>query len=300
MNIRFLQTFLTVAEEKSFSGAAKRLHLTQPAVTKHVQTLEKHFQVTLFDRKGWQSELTEAGLVLYGYAQRIVTGFEEAELALKKVGLELQGILRLGASTIPGEYALPLLVGEFTFQYPEVHLQLEIRDSGSIRRMVINNELDLGLVGASSADPQLVYFPFAHDKLVLVVSPQHPWADRYFVEPKELEDVALVWREKDSGTRQVAEAALSEQGVNVEDLKVRMELGSTEAVLNAVVTGMGASIISKHAAERYFKLKRLVEVPIKGLEITRPLYLVYKKEKQLSSVVEAFVRYVKSNTPIPS
>lgn len=300
MNIRFLETFLVVVEEKSFSAAAKRLYLTQPAVTKHIQSLEKHFQVALFDRKGWQSQLTEAGEVLLGYAKKIVSNMEEAERALRQVGEEIKGILRIGASTVPGEYVLPLLVGDFSFQYPEVHLQLEIGDSGNIRQMVLGGELDLGMVGFKYPEEQLEYYPFAQDRLVLVVPLSHPFARRSSITAQELTEVPLIWREKDSGTRQVAEEVLASQGVDLASLKIRMELGSTEAVLNAAVTGNGATIISKHAADRFIRLKRLVEVEIEHLEFKRPLYLVYRKDKKLSRVIATFIDYVQAKSAVIS
>ncbi|MBO8127053.1 MAG: LysR family transcriptional regulator [Firmicutes bacterium] len=300
MNIKFLRTFLTVVEEKSFSSAARRLGLTQPAVTKHIQALEKHFEALLFKRKGWRSELTEAGQVLLVYARRIVSTFDEAERQLKKIGEKVSGALKVGASTIPGEYVLPLLVGEFTRKYPEVRLQVEIADSGRVIRMVASEDLDVGVVGAKSEEAGLEFYPFAQDRLVLVVGHGHPWAKKEAVDPAELTKIPLIWREKDSGTRKTAEAILAQHGVNPEDLTVAMELGSTEAVVNATISGSGATIISKNAAQRHLILKSLVEVEIRGVELTRPLYLVYRKERALSPVVDAFVSYVKESTPIVS
>ncbi|NLY56081.1 MAG: LysR family transcriptional regulator [Firmicutes bacterium] len=293
MNIRFLETFLTVVEEKSFSTAAKRLHLTQPAVTKHIQGLERYFDVTLFERKGWRSEPTEAGERLVVYARRIVSTLQEAERDLKKLGDEVRGILRIGASTIPGEYVVPLLVGEFATRYPDVHLQLEIADSGRIQELILQRDLDLGLIGYNSGHPHLEYFPFAEDELILVIPADHPWAGRASITIKELEQLPMVWREKESGTRQAIEKILQEHKVDLSRLQMRMELGSTEAVLNAVVSGKFATIVSQNAAQRYLRLKQLVSMPIEGVSLKRPLYVVHRKEKNLSLVVETFVSYIR-------
>lgn len=281
MKISVLKTFITVAEAKSMSKAADMLYLTQPAVSKHIKTLEKLFNVDLLHRHGHKVSLTEEGDVFYRQAKETIKVWENSVQVMHELSDKVGGTLRIGASTIPGEYLLPYLLGCYKKQYPEVELKLEIGDTVEIVRKILDEEIHLGAVGAWIERKKLMAKKFAEDKLVLIIPPGHPLTKKDKIHPFDLIKEKLIRREKGSGTRRVVEEKLSEFGVPLKELKPVLELGSTQAIITSVEAGLGISFVSSWAVCKEAASKRLETRDLEGISLNRDLYFLYPRKQYL-------------------
>ncbi|HSJ92728.1 MAG TPA: LysR substrate-binding domain-containing protein, partial [Gaiellaceae bacterium] len=225
MDTRQLQAFCAVVERESFSQAAERLGVTQPAVSLQVRALEERLGRKLIDRSGRRVEPTEAGRVLYRSAQRVLAAEEQmlSELAEDETG-ELHGRLAIGASTGPGAHLVPLLLCAFAASHPQLRVQLSIADTQAVIDRVAERELELGVVGALRRQRGLEFEPLARDEIVLAVPPGHPFAGRE-VTLEELRAETLVSMQEGAGVRQVIEDELRRAGLRVRELETRLELG---------------------------------------------------------------------------
>lgn len=291
MNLNYLETLVAVAEQKSFSRAAAALNLTQPAVSKHIAYLEAYYGTTLVNRTSRRVELTEAGAVLYRYARHVLEMMARARDEVDASATAVRGRLTIGASTIPGHYVLPRLIGDFNRSYPEVAISVEIAGTGKVIRMLLDDSVHLGAVGALIQDERLNFIPFARDEIVLAVPRHHPLAGCKTVAPQAVAREKLVWREEQSGTRRVVENALLAAGVRPEELHITAELGSTEAILAAVEAGLGISFISRLAAEGRARAGTVSLVRLQGAPFTRHLYLVHLQSRPLTRPAAAFIDF---------
>jgi len=282
VELRQLEVFCRVVEMKSFSKAAEAVFLTQPTISQHISALEKYFETKLLDRLGKEIKPTHAGDLLYRHAREIIALREKACQELHQFLGKRAGHVRIGASTIPGEYILPELIGAFKAKFPEITVTLIIGDTRQIVESLIKRDIELGVVGAKIRNDHLAYSPFAEDRVVLVVGRNHPLWERQSVKPSELIDVALIQREDGSGTRISIEKILSGKGVDPRRLKVIAEMGSTESVKQGVLAGIGGSFLSERAIEKEKQLGLLRAVPIKGIEMKRSFYIITNKKRTLS------------------
>ena len=289
---RRLQVFHTVARLLSFTKAAESLHMTQPAVTFQVRQLEEYFNTRLFDRTHNRISLTEAGEVVYKYADRIFAMYSEMENAVRDLTGEVSGVLMIGASTTIAEYMLPSLLGDFKAQYPEVSIRLQVANSDAIVSMVENNNIDLGVVEAPVHNKNLVMEICRMDRLVLVVPPGHPLADKGKVPVTVLLDYPYICREEGSGTREVMLEHLLGSGANPADLNIVMELGSPESVKGAVEAGMGISILSRSTVNKELKLGSLVAIDLDPF-IERPFSFVHQKQKFRLRAIEKLLDFAR-------
>ncbi|WP_338833046.1 selenium metabolism-associated LysR family transcriptional regulator [Neomoorella humiferrea] len=290
--------FKAVAEQKSFSRAAQLLHLTQPAISLHIQTLEEYFGTRLLERSNRQVTLTEAGRILYNYAQELSRLYNEAQKALAEIGGKVRGQLVVGATLTIGEYLLPRFTGQFKKQYLDVDITVQIANTQEIIRRLLGGELDLSVIEGQIEHPNLIQEDFFQDELVIIVSTNHPWSCRGEITPEELQAEPLILREKGSGTRQVAEAGLKQVGLNPANLKVIMELGSTQAIKEAVEAGLGAAIISRLAVKKESRHNLLREVRLKGADFRRTFHLAYSRHKHHSAAAQAFLDFLRATPPL--
>ncbi|MGB9804083.1 selenium metabolism-associated LysR family transcriptional regulator [Desulfofundulus sp.] len=294
MNLKQLEAFLWVAKLQSFTRAAKHLYMSQPAVSFQIKSLEESLGVPLFYRGDKKVELTEAGRLLYPEAKQILRHFEKIKTGLDELKGLKRGHLSLGASTIPGEYLLPLLIGRFHRHYPGVEVTLRIAGSGQVIRWVREREIDLGVTGAPTSEEGLGCLPWYQDRLVLIVGPEHPWVSRESVNPEELLAQPLILREPGSGTRRSLEEKLTRMGLSLEEAQVVMELGSTRAVITAVQAGLGVSLVSALAAAEPLALGRVCQVAVKNMDLNRYLYLIHPSEWPGSFAAEAFWDFIRN------
>ena len=293
MDTRQLAAFCEVVDRKSFSQAAERLGVTQPAVSLQVRSLEKRLGRTLLDRSGRRVEPTEAGLALYRGAQRMLAleGQLIEELDAGEEG-ELGGTLEVGASTGPGSTVVPVLLCEFQRENPGVAVSLSISDTQSVVDRVAERELELGVVGAARRHRGVVFEPFFRDEVVLACPPGHRFAGRS-VSLEELREEPLIVMQEGAGVRQVIEDELRRAGTRLRDLEPRLELGLQESVKSAVAAGHGVTFISRTAIEADLAAGTLVTARVKGLEPSREISLVRSAGRSPTRAAEAFLEFAR-------
>lgn len=275
MNVQQLRAFVMVVDHGSFSAAAKALSLSQPAVTMQVQSLESDTGVTLLDRRYRRVEPTEAGALLLPYARRVLAEIDEARERLEDFSGRVTGRLSLAASTTPGQYVLPRLLGGFVARYPEVGVTLRVADTAEVVAAVESGEAGLGMAGARVDSARVTFEEAGTDDLLLIAPP-----GASAVAPAALTDVVeqpFILRERGSGTRQVMEAALREAGVDPGDLHVALELGTNEAIVSAVEGGLGVGVVSRWVADKALRVGTVNEVATDSFPVSRPLFVVSPK-----------------------
>src|SRR2546425_625297 len=249
MDLRRLEVFAKVAELGSFSRAAEALFLTQPTISEHVRALEEELGVQLLDRLGRGATPTPAGQLVLGYALRVLALAREARQALDQFLGRMSGQLVVGGSTIPGEYVLPALIGQFKAKYPDISISLLIGSSRDVSEWVEHGRVEIGVVGADPESRTLRSRALMADEMVIVVPADHPWAARKSVALDDLTREPLILRERGSGSRAAFERALASADLDLSAFRVVGELGSTQAVKQAVRAGVGISVISRRAVE---------------------------------------------------
>lgn len=289
MDIKRLEIFCRVVELKSFTRASEVVLLSQPTVSEHIRLLEEALDEKLLDRLGRQVLPTPAGEILYQYARRITQLRDEALQALTDYRGNLAGHLIVGASTIPGAYILPSLIERFKAQSPSIRLTLKISGTGDICRALINGGVELAVIGAPSTSPELECRKIFSDELILAVYPEHPLATRSSVPLQELLGQPFLLREEGSGTRTVMSETLRENGLDPAKLDIVAEMGSTEAVRQGIKARLGISILSTLAIREDLDCRALIKVPIENLRMIRPLYLVQRKNRQLTPLALRFL-----------
>ena len=283
MDIRNLQAFVRVAESGSFSLAAERLHLTQPAVSKRIAALESGLAHRLFDRMGRRLRLTEAGETLLPRARRILAEFEDARRRLEDLSGEVGGHLRLGTSHHIGLHRLPPLLRDFTRRYPEAQLDLEFLDSEAACEAVAQGRLDLGVVTLPTRPPDnLRVIPVWPDPLAFVVAPDHPLAVHRRVSPSRLAEHRAILPGPETYTGQIIARAFQARGVQ---LDAGPSIHYLETIKMLVAVGLGWSLLPRSLLD-----EQLIEVQVQGLgKLSRTLGLVRHRERTLSNAAQAFV-----------
>jgi DNA-binding transcriptional LysR family regulator len=292
MDLWQLRIFCKVVEYKSFSKAGRAIHLSQPTISSHIQALEQHFGCRLIDRMAKQAEPTAAGQTLYRYAKRLDALREEAEAAIAAMQGEVRGRLHVGASTIPGNYLLPELIGGFTRQHPGVNVALEIADSARIMARVLGGDLELGVVGAASRDRNALQEPLMSDRLQLIVPAGHRWAGHERVTLTDLIEEPFIIREQGSGTLAALQTALQQAGMGLRQLHIVAEMGTTTAVIRGIKAGVGVSILSPLAVYEELAEGRLQALDVADLSLERHFYLIRHRQRSLSPVAGAFAAYL--------
>jgi DNA-binding transcriptional LysR family regulator len=286
MNLHHLRSFVVISDEQNVTQAARRLGTSQPAVSKQLSDLERDLSVTLFDRLPRGVRLTAEGQALLVHARRIFASESAAEAELAELSGLARGQLSVGASTTIGGYLLPGVLGAFHSAHPGVRLELEIANTAVIQSMVVDSRIDLGLTEGFVASDQLQVEVVHEDELVCIAAPGHDLVGSGPVPVRRLQDYPVLMRERGSGTRDVIEATLEQRGVQ---LTPTMALGSTEALKNAVASGLGLALVSRLTVEAELAAGQLEVLMLKDLAIRRPLHLVQRKGRGASAAVTAFV-----------
>ena len=288
MDTRQLAAFCAVVERRSFSQAAERLGVTQPAVSLQIRSLEQRLGRRLLDRSGRRVEPTEAGLRLYASAQRLLA-LEESlldELAQDEEG-GLTGTLDLGASTGPGGTIVPLLLCEFQEEHPEVRVRLTVSDTQTVVERVAERELELGIVGAGRRHC---------DEVVLACPSKHRFAGQT-ISLDQLKTEPLIVMQEGAGVRQVIEDELRKAGTRLRDLDVRLELGLQESARSAVLAGHGVTFISRLAIEADLAAGRLATARVRDLDPVREIFLARAGGRSETRAARAFIAYAREHLP---
>jgi DNA-binding transcriptional LysR family regulator len=293
MDTRQLAAFCAVVERRSFSQAADRLGVTQPAISLQVRALEKRLGAQLLDRSGRRVEPTEAGWRLYRGAQRLLQLEEQLldEVAAEGEGA-LTGELSIGASTGPAAIVVPLLLCEFQQRNPDVRIALEVHDTQAVVELVADRELELGIVGAARRHRGVQFEPFLHDEVILICPPGHAFAGRT-VSIDELRAAPLILMQEGAGVRQVVEDELRRLGARLRDLDVRLELGLQESVRSAVRAGFGVTFISRTAVEPDLVAGLVAEARLEGMDGMREISLVRGTGRVSTRAADAFVEFAR-------
>jgi DNA-binding transcriptional LysR family regulator len=294
IDFRHLETFCRVAEVKSFSRAADDLFLTQPTVSGHILSLEKSLSLRLFDRTGREVRLTKAGEVFLRYASKTLTIRKDLLNALSEFSQGIRGELSLGASTIPGEYLLPKLMGDFKKDHPHFTLSLKIADTKEVVEYVLQGNVELGMIGAKVSHPSLYYEKYEEDEIIVIAPSGHPLARKKRVDLEDLLKEPWIIREEGSGTQMAVDKALRRKGKSLRAFNVVTEMGSTSSMKEGVKARLGLAFISARAAEEELNQGLLSRIAVEGMEsISRQIYIVSHRGRTLSPIGMEFLRFLK-------
>lgn len=289
-----LKVFCTVAETKSFSKTSEIIHLTQPAVSLQIQALEEKYESKLFDRSSSTVILTPTGEILYKYAKEILALYASAEKAIgKQTGL-VKGSLTIGAGSNIGNYLLPSVITEFRNANPKIKIYLLVANTKRVIELLNSGNIDIGLVEGDVARQRMTLKKLLTDELLVIVSPDHPWAKKREVSLAELIKEPFIFREPGSGTRQIIEKFLVRHGITIHDMKISTILGSTEAIKDAVENRLGVSIISRWAARKESRYGTLRLLSLKEEKMERDFSLVINKSSVASNSLEEFLTFLKN------
>jgi DNA-binding transcriptional LysR family regulator len=296
MDLRQLEIFVKVAELKSFSKAAQALRLTQPTISEHIRTLEQELGVRLLDRLGRGAEATRAGQLLLSHATRMLQLQRETLQAMDSFQGRLAGDLHVAASTIPGEYVLPALIGRFKEKFPDIVISLLIGDSRAVVDWVIDGRAEVAVVGARLAHRGIEYRELMPDELVVVVPVAHPWHGKKEIALADLRAEPMLLREQGSGTRAAFESALAQAGQDLSTFRIVGEMGSTQAIKQAVKAGVGVSVISRRAVDEDYRSGLVWCLKIRDLKITRAFHIATHRDRSRSPLAEAFRSFVEAES----
>jgi DNA-binding transcriptional LysR family regulator len=294
IDFRHLETFCRVAGLKSFSKAADDLFLTQPTVSGHILSLEQSLSLRLFDRTSREARLTKAGEVFLEYALKILSCRKELLNVLSEFSQAIRGELSLGASTIPGEYLLPKLMGDFKKEHPHFIIALKIADTKEIIQYVLQDNFEFGVIGAKLNHPSLHYEKFEEDEIIVIAPSDHPLTRKKRVNLEELLREPWIIREEGSGTQMAVEKAIRKKGKSLKQFHVAMEMGSTSSVKEGVKARLGLAFISGKATEEEIRQGFLSRIDLEGIEpISRQIYIVSHRGRTLSPIGMEFLRFLK-------
>jgi DNA-binding transcriptional LysR family regulator len=289
-----LRVFCTVAETRSFSKASEIIHLTQPAVSLQIQALEETYETKLFDRSSSSVVLTPAGEMLYRYAKEILSLYAAADKEIGEITGLVKGSISVGASTTIGNYLLPSVISDFKKKNPKIKIHLVVGNTKRIVELLNAGNLDLGLVEGETTKFKIITEKLISDELILIVPLHHPWAKRKDISMLDSVKEPFIFREEGSGTRQVIEKYFNKLGVSVQNMNITTILGSTEAIKEAVESGIGLSVVSKWAVRRESRYGSVKTLKFKEGKMLRDFSLVFNKNTITSYAVDEFLSFMRN------
>jgi len=290
MNPNLLQAFLAVSRHRSFTRAAADLFISQPAVSRQIQQLERELGVALFEKIGKSLHLTDAGRTLADEAESALGNLGRIVEAVRAHAAPSVGRLRIGAATTPGLYMLPTPLGDFLREHPGVELSYLIEPSDQIVRRVVANEIDVGFIGATVEASGIASEAIAHDEVVCFASPRHPAAQPKRIDIRNLLDTTWIVRPKGSATRALFDSWQTEIGIRFEHT---IELACPEGIRALVAAGVGLSYMSVYGLHDSLRRRTLVKVPINGMRLRRSIIAIHHVDKQVSAVMDEFLGIVR-------
>lgn len=291
-----LKVFYTVAKRLNFTRAAAELFITQPAVTKHIRELESHFKSSLFERSGNRKiMLTAAGETLLQHTEQLFGVYREMEYDMNQLIQIHSGQLRIGASSTVAQYVIPPVLARFHQKFKNVRVNLMTGNTEDIEQALLSKEVELGIVEGISHHPQIRYDEFLADEIVLVANTKNKLIQKQAIKPEELKKFPLLLREPGSGTLEVILHALKPHGLQLADLQIEMQLGSTESIKSYLVNSNCLALISIHAIIPELKNNQFRVIDIKGLTIGRAFNFI-QPHGHPRSLAELFIRFAKTIT----
>lgn len=275
INLHHLRLFTAVVDQGGFTKAAQTLHLSQPAISKSLNELERQLHLKLMDRSGRSIRLTDAGRLLHARSRELFGVERVAERELRELRGLKRGVLRAAASTTIATYMLPPVLGRFRMRHPGVRVRLMSANTRTVVKLLLESRVDVALVEGPVAHSRIEVKPWIEDDLVVIAPPNHPAIGRS-VPIEELSSYPFLVREPGSGTRVVAQRALARHGVRLVDT---MRVGGTEAIKQAVAAGLGLAIVSRAAAADQIALGRIAVVNPADLVIRRTLSQIKLRDR---------------------
>ena len=292
LNLEYLKTYLEVIRLGSFSEVAKKLSMSQPAVSFQIQKLERDLGVRMIERSQKAITMTEAGKRLLRFAESVEEERDHLQHDLDQLREEVTGNLVVTASTIPSEFLLPSILSEFKALHPAIRARVEASDSLTVISGVRDGAYEVGFCGIAPKGQELESFKIAGDEIVLIVFPEHPFTKRREVSWAELEGEPFIFREETSGTQQSLQAVSSRAGLDLSKWVPNLVLGTTQAVVSAVEVRAGIAFVSNLAIEKSLALGLVKQVTVSGLRLSRDFYCIYRKERIVSRLLEEFIAFV--------
>lgn len=292
LDIHRLKVFLAAAETGSFTRAAQSVHLSQPSVSEHIRALEQHFDTPLFTRAGRRLELTDAGCALVPLARDIVSASVRVQETMECLKGVVHGHLLVGCSTTSGKYVLPGLLAEFMRLHPQVSAMCHVTSRPMALKMLADGGVHLALSSRWENTPDLEFRKFISDPIVLAVPPGHPWASRDQIEPGELRQAPHILREAGSGNRTALDEGLPAVGLSVDQLRVVLTLGNSEAIALAVEEGIGVAFVSQLLVKKMMR-GRIATVPVRGLSLSQDIFMVRQARHAATMAATAFWSFVR-------
>lgn len=307
LSLSELLVFLTAAETGNYSEAGRQLHLSQPAVSQTMDSLEKRFGTQLFMRHGRAVRLTEAGKVLKPMARELLCAARRLDETMASLNGEVVGEMTVGCSTASGKYLLPRLIAHFRRKYTQVRINVLVTNRESVLNKLLAGEFSMGVSSKTIEHHDLEYQEFFNDEVILIVPSDHRWARFRTIFPDDLIDEQVILREEASGSRDVLVQGLSQHDITPDMLNVAMVLGNAEAIVMAVEEGLGIAFVSRLAANRGLECGRVVEVKVQGMPLNRWIFLVRNRRFPATRSQAEFWAFVKTSeldlkalcTPLP-
>jgi len=294
MNLEYLRTYIEVIKAGSFSEVAKKLSISQPAVSFQIQKLEQELGVRLIDRRQKKVVMTEAGKRMLIFAELFDKEYQTLTRDFEHLREGVTGNLSIAASTIPGDFILPPILGEFKKLHPAVDIKVEVTDSTRVIEAVKSGEYDIGICGVFPEDEDLEAAKVAEDEILLIVFPEHPFARHNNVSFTEISSEPLIFREPTSGTQRSVKMLLSNAGFDLSRCKPTLILGTTEAVVTAVEAKSGIAFVSNLAIKKSVSLGLVKEVRIEEVTLKRDFFCVYRKQGVISRLLEEFISFIRT------
>lgn len=290
------QVFLEVARHLSFTKASQTLFISQPAISKHIKSLEESYQASLFDRRGNAISLTPEGQLLIDFIMKAKALERQLEYDLNtfRDPLRIKGELKLGASTTVALYIVPPVLSGFRKKHPQVRLSLLNRNAESVLKALLDREVDLGIIEARNKISQVSTHHFLTDEVVPVCSSKSELAKKGRLSLSELTNTPIALRERGSGTLTAVQYALNARGIKFSDLNISMRLGGTEALKNFLLADDSLGFLPARAVLKELESGALVKVFIEGLIITRDFYFIQRHGEKNTGLNESFIKFAKT------
>lgn len=286
INFNQLRIFYEAAKHLSCTKAAKKLYITQPAVTTQVKLFEEYCNLKLFKKKGRKLYLTDEGRTLYEYARKIFEYEKEIEGVIEELRELKRGVLRLGTTKTYARYFMPFLITSFHEAYPQIKIHLDEGSSLDMIHSLLELKNEVAIIAKANDSSDIRFIPFSHEELVLILAPDHRLAQRRRISLDKLIGEPIIMKEKGSGTRKVINELFERRGITP---NILMETSNTEFIKQLVQRGEGISFVVREAASIELQEKKLATVSIKGEKLFLDVSIAYLKNQHLSSPAQAFL-----------
>src|SRR6056297_66095 len=289
MKINTLNMFVKLIDTGSYSKVAEKLDLTQPAVSRQIKFLEERFDTDLIIKENGKIKLTPAGKVVYSEAKKIINSWEKITYRVEESKNKTFQEIVIGSSTIPSEYLLPDILAKLDSENIDMKSSIKVGDSEEMIELLEKDKVDIIIVGYKPENSKYEVKEIAKDELKLIAPKNHKFSRKSEISIEELKNEKMLIREVGSGTRKAMLEGLKENGININELNIKCEMGSTEAIIAGVQSGLGISFVSKLASSKAHNCSRVQEVDVKGMNFSRKFYLAFNKNRKDENIIKKFI-----------